>query len=542
MLAIRCDNLVKRYDGKPPVDAVRGLDLAVEQGECFGLLGPNGAGKTTTIEILEGLLDATSGEVEVLGFHWGRQDDEIRQRIGISLQETRLSEKLTVRETLTLFRSFYRRGIEPDEAMARVSLEEKANSWVGNLSGGQKQRLAVACALVGDPELLFLDEPTTGLDPQSRRQLWDIIRQFRDAGRTVLLTTHYMDEAERLCDRVAIVDHGQVIALGTPRELIASLGGEHVIEFTLETIRRQWPILAERFADLPTVSAARAENGHICLSVGEPHIVLPALLERLESLRLPADGPHHAARQPGRRVREIRRPAFDGRNDGTDKVVFYRIFRHECRLFIHCVATYWPLAQIVAGRLREFIREPEALFWVYGFPILMTIALGIAFRNQPVEQQYAVDVIESPKAAAARDALQKSEHADRFRVEIVPEDQAQRLRTGRTDLIAVPRGSINRLRIPLRSDAAASVLARNAVDDQLQRSSGRRDVAEISQVKVEEPGGRYIDFLVPGLFGMSLMGGGLWGVGFVTVDMRIRKLLKRFLATPMKKRHFWPAS
>jgi ABC-2 type transport system ATP-binding protein len=284
MLAIRCDNLTKRYDAKPPVEAVRGLDLAVEQGECFGLLGPNGAGKTTTIEILEGLLEATSGEVEVLGFHWGRHDDEIRQRIGISLQETRLSEKLSVRETLTLFRSFYRRGIEPDEAMARVSLEEKANSWVRHLSGGQKQRLATACALVGDPELLFLDEPTTGLDPQSRRQLWDIIRQFRDAGRTVLITTHYMDEAERLCDRIAIVDHGKVIALGTPRELIASLGGEHVIEFTLESSDGNGSILAERFADLPTVSAARAENGHISLSAGEPHIALPALLARLESL------------------------------------------------------------------------------------------------------------------------------------------------------------------------------------------------------------------------------------------------------------------
>jgi ABC-2 type transport system ATP-binding protein len=284
MLAIRCNNLTKRYDAKPPVDAVRGLDLAVEQGECFGLLGPNGAGKTTTIEILEGLLNATSGEVEVLGFHWGRHDDEIRQRIGISLQETRLSEKLSVRETLTLFRSFYRRGIEPDEAMARVSLEDKAKSWVRHLSGGQKQRLATACALVGDPELLFLDEPTTGLDPQSRRQLWDIIRHFRDAGRTVLLTTHYMDEAERLCDRVAIVDHGKVIALGTPRELIASLGGDHVIEFTVETSDQTQLISADNFTDLPAVSAGRVEDGHISLSAREPHIALPALLARLELL------------------------------------------------------------------------------------------------------------------------------------------------------------------------------------------------------------------------------------------------------------------
>ena len=290
MLAIRCANLSKRYDSKPPVDAVRGLDLAVEQGECFGLLGPNGAGKTTTIEILEGLLDATSGEVEVLGFRWGRHDNEIQQRIGISLQETRLSEKLSVRETLTLFRSFYRRGIEPSEAMARVSLEEKAKSWVRDLSGGQRQRLAVACGLVGDPELLFLDEPTTGLDPQSRRELWEIIRQFRQGGRTVLLTTHYMDEAERLCDRVAIVDQGKVIALGTPRELIASLGGEHVIEFTVSANGRPPAMLTDKFTDLPTVRDARTEDQRISLSVSEPHVALPALLARLDELQCDLTG------------------------------------------------------------------------------------------------------------------------------------------------------------------------------------------------------------------------------------------------------------
>ena len=181
----------------------------LEAGECFGLLGPNGAGKTTTIEILEGLLEATRGDVEILGNKWGEADDEIRQQIGISLQETKLSEKLTVLETLTLFRSFYRQGIPAEDAVGRVSLEEKLGARVGKLSGGQKQRLAVACALIGDPKLLFMDEPTTGLDPQSRRQLWDIIRSFKNLGRTVLLTTHYMDEAERLCDRVAVVDHGK---------------------------------------------------------------------------------------------------------------------------------------------------------------------------------------------------------------------------------------------------------------------------------------------------------------------------------------------
>lgn len=280
-LAIRCTNVVKTYDGRPPVEAVRGINLAIDEGECFGLLGPNGAGKTTTIEIIEGLLPITSGEVEVLGLAWGRDDDEIRHRIGISLQETRLSEKLSVLETLTLFRSFYRRGIEPAELLRRLSLDEKEATWVGKLSGGQKQRLAVACALVGDPELLFLDEPTTGLDPQSRRQLWEIVRNLREQGRTVLLTTHYMEEAERLCDRVAIVDHGKLIAQGSPRELIGSLGGEHVIEFTLSRDASHEQLPAINFADLPAVSSAQIEDGCVRLTVTEPHVVLPALLDRL---------------------------------------------------------------------------------------------------------------------------------------------------------------------------------------------------------------------------------------------------------------------
>jgi len=286
--AIVCRQLHKQYPGKPPVDAVNGLDLTVHTGECFGLLGPNGAGKTTTIEILEGLLTATSGSVEVLGMRWGEADEDIRQEIGISLQETRLSEKLTLLETLTLFRSFYRKGIEPKEAIRRVSLDEKIHARIGKLSGGQKQRLAVACALIGDPKLLFMDEPTTGLDPQSRRELWDIIRQFKDGGRTVLLTTHYMDEAERLCDRVAVVDHGKIIAIGTPRELISSLGGEHMVEFRLDKASTNGaaPLTPGDLERLPAVRSIREEAGLYALAVTEPHVSIPALLDRLRELRL----------------------------------------------------------------------------------------------------------------------------------------------------------------------------------------------------------------------------------------------------------------
>ena len=276
--AIRVRGLVKTYPARPPVEAVRGLDLEVNVGECFGLLGPNGAGKTTTLEIIEGLLDPTAGEVEVLGLKWGTNDTEIRNKIGISLQETRLSDKLTVRETVTLFRSFYAIGITPDEAIGRVSLEEKVNAYVDKLSGGQRQRLAVATALVGDPELLFLDEPTTGLDPQSRRQLWDVIRTLKDRGRTVVITTHYMDEAERLCDRVAVIDHGKVIALGTPAELIARVGGEHVIDLDIDPTSTSRPQSAELSA-LPTVNSVREEGDRITLTAGEPHRALPALLD-----------------------------------------------------------------------------------------------------------------------------------------------------------------------------------------------------------------------------------------------------------------------
>jgi ABC-2 type transport system ATP-binding protein len=227
--------LQKRYGD---VVAIDGLSLDVHRGECFGLLGPNGAGKTTTIEILEGLLVPDAGDVEVLGLRWLSDEPELRQRLGIQLQESQFTDKLTVEETLRLFRSFYDRGRSIDELLALVEMDAKRGSWVVKLSGGQKQRLSIACALVGDPDLLFLDEPSTGLDPQSRRQLWNVLTTFRAEGGTIVLTTHYMDEAEVLCDRVAVVDHGRIIALDTPKALVTALGAPKVVvhQGTLEDV------------------------------------------------------------------------------------------------------------------------------------------------------------------------------------------------------------------------------------------------------------------------------------------------------------------
>jgi ABC-2 type transport system ATP-binding protein len=277
--AIRCRGLVKRYDD---VTAVDGLDLEIRSGECFGLLGPNGAGKTTTCEILEGLNTPTSGEVEVLGMRWEKDERALRERIGVSLQETHLPDKLTVEEVTLLFRSFFSHGREVDEVLDLVGLREKRRSWVEKLSGGQKQRLAVACALVSDPDLLFLDEPTTGLDPQSRRQLWDVVQGFKERSKTVLLTTHYMDEAERLCDRVAVVDHGKVIAVGTPTELIASLGGQQVIELALEN---GVVVADEELRALPGVHRIGHAAGAISLAVEKLHETLPALLALAQDRR-----------------------------------------------------------------------------------------------------------------------------------------------------------------------------------------------------------------------------------------------------------------
>jgi len=272
--AILCRGLRKSFGA---VRAVNGIDLEIPRGECFGLLGPNGAGKTTTIEILEGLTARDGGDVEILGRRWESDPRAIRRRIGVSLQESRTTEKLTVFETLRLFRSFYDDGIDPEEAMRFLSLEEKRNTWVMKLSGGQRQRLAVACALVGDPEVLFLDEPTTGLDPQSRLQLWDRVQALKDRGKTILLTTHYMEEAERLCARVAIMDHGEIIAEGTPPELIGRLHASNILEFSSEPVIEETDVKA-----IAGAREARARDSRWLVSVDSLVTAIPSLFPILE--------------------------------------------------------------------------------------------------------------------------------------------------------------------------------------------------------------------------------------------------------------------
>ena len=308
-VALRIRGLHKAFGD---VRAVDGIDLDVKPGECFGLLGPNGAGKTTTIEICEGLTTPDAGFVELLGRNWQQDAKELRQLIGIQLQETQFPDKLTVEEVLRLFRSFYRRGMTLDEAIAQAQLEEKRRARVGGLSGGQKQRLAMATALVGDPELLFLDEPTMGLDPQARRHLWDLVERLKQAGRTIILTTHYMEEAQRLCDRVAIMDHGRVIALGTPRELIATVGGEDIVEFAVGSKATAGPstrpgapglaqddnryliaqdansegaqgvVDAEALKAIPGVQSHRVDEALHQLSVSELHTAVPRIFAALE--------------------------------------------------------------------------------------------------------------------------------------------------------------------------------------------------------------------------------------------------------------------
>src|SRR5271167_3298800 len=272
---LQVENLVKRYGD---VEAVRGVSFQVEEGEVFGLLGPNGAGKTSTIEVLEGLRLRDGGNVSVCGFDPQKNPDDLKHEIGAALQSTSLPDKIRVSEALGLFASFYRRRRKPDELLKRFGLEEKRNAFYSTLSGGQKQRLALAMALVNDPKVLFLDEPTAGLDPQVRREIYDIIEELKREKKTIVLTTHYIEEAERLCDRVAIIDHGKVIAQGTPRELKTRSGGTTRIE-----VRLARPETDGALKKLEGVADAREVDGAYVIHSHRAPQTIVAIVKHLEA-------------------------------------------------------------------------------------------------------------------------------------------------------------------------------------------------------------------------------------------------------------------
>ena len=283
-LAVEVSGLQKSFGN---VHAVRGLDLQVKRGEVFGLLGPNGAGKTTSLEMLEGLVKPDAGDIRILGMDWRTQGTAIRNRIGVQFQSTQLDDKVKVREALDLFGSYYPQPRNPDDLLRLLQLEDKADVYQSKLSGGQRQRLALGLALVNQPELVFLDEPTTGLDPQARQVLWALVRQLKSEGRTVLLTTHYMDEAQALCDRVGIMDQGQILQLGTPRELIASLNQASYAEIEFEGAAPDAAQFTQRLG-----IAVDVKPQHWAVPLVDPKSDLRKLLACVEELDLPMQQLH----------------------------------------------------------------------------------------------------------------------------------------------------------------------------------------------------------------------------------------------------------
>jgi len=283
-VAVRGTGLVKHY---ADVKAVDGLDLEARAGICLGVLGPNGAGKTTTIEMLEGLKASDAGEIEVLGMNWKRDRRAIQERIGVQLQETDLQDKTKVFEMLRLFRSFYKNGADIERVLETIGLTEKRDAFVKSLSGGQRQRLSIGCALLNEPDVLFLDEPTTGLDPQARRMVWEVVEAFKARGGTVILTTHYMEEAERLADDLLIVDHGKMLARGSPGEIIGRLEAESFVRFVLGG--EGTGLIEDDLRSLEGVADVRREGGDFVLSVTQTQRVIGTLFEIAEDRGLVID-------------------------------------------------------------------------------------------------------------------------------------------------------------------------------------------------------------------------------------------------------------
>ncbi|MCA9126868.1 MAG: ABC transporter ATP-binding protein [Planctomycetales bacterium] len=288
--AIVCRQLYKRFPAKPPVEAVRHIDLVIDQGECFGLLGANGAGKTTTMEMMEGLQRPSSGEVEVFGLNWSQHRAQLRQRTAVVLQSTYFSEKLRVAETLRMFGAFYQEPLAVEDVLEQFELSAKASSFVGTLSGGEKQRLAIAVAIIGDPELLFLDEPTAALDPVSRQKLWDLIRSFGYQGRTVLMTTHYIHEAQQLCDRVAIICRGELVACDSPSQLIDQLGEFNILELSFRSDQNQLLIesISQALGNSLCAPICYQVGATVAFAVANPVLAVRITTEYIQQLEMGA--------------------------------------------------------------------------------------------------------------------------------------------------------------------------------------------------------------------------------------------------------------
>ena len=447
-IAIRCRSLVKRYGKQTAVNAI---DLDVVTGECFGLLGPNGAGKTTTVEILEGLNQPDSGTVTLFDIAWrSGRDQELRERIGVQLQETQLGDKLRVVEVFELFRSFYREGHSVDELIGVLDLGMERDKYYSKLSGGQKQRVALGCALVGKPDLLFLDEPTTGLDPRARRAIWGVVERFRAEGGTVLITTHYMEEATALCDRIAIMDHGKIIALDTPRALVDGLGLVQFVEFEASAALDEAALARRRRRRLGRETARALPVAHRSEPRGAPRRA-----RRARASERRAGGAQHAPGDARRRLlaayraraRKPSRLRDAGANGGSDGVVSAERRRH-------------PLWELTKTRLREFLREPAALFWVFGFPLLMAIGLGVAFRSRPPELP-RVGVVATTTAGDVPDGARALLSSKRLRAEALRAEAARRaLAAGKIDLVV--EWDARRARVSLRSRRTSAARSRGS--------------------------------------------------------------------------------
>jgi ABC-type multidrug transport system ATPase subunit len=516
--AVVCRGLRKVYDGRhglfrkpsPAVVAVDGLDLRIERGECFGLLGPNGSGKTTTVEMLEGLLPPSAGDVELLGLRWRSDEEKLRERVGVALQETHLPEKLMVEELLTLFRSFYRKPRPLAHLLAEVELEEKQRAWVGKLSGGQRQRLAIACAMVGEPEVLFLDEPTTGLDPQSRRQVWGLVAAYRARGGTVVLTTHYMEEAERLCDRVAIVDHGKLVRRGHARRAHRGVAGRpHHRARNREDRRNSMPrSCAACPRSRKCTCRPRARGRWRCAN---------------PSTRSPRCWPWSSARAARWLVWARARPRL--------KMCSWRSREGICAMADsqnERDSPPNPIFQLTLMRLREIGREPGVCSGPSAFPCAVPGARASPFAHVGPSQSWSGpcrDFRRGP-VRALTDAKVKVKALDGVAAEA-------ELRAGRVNLLLAPPPAPGQPLVyrfdPSRAEART---ARAAVNQILQRAAGQTEPRLVRDEEVHEPGSRYIDFLIPGLIAMNLMSGSMWGVAWVVVHMRVRKLLKRCWPRP----------